>query len=137
MYVGSVCMSNGCIFQAQDTIRNASEDEVDLMAQSLPFSAPVSSNRAAGSIPAPGSSSAAAAAAEHIFAVPVRLFRVSRGLLKASISSCQSACMGRTLDLFHGADMVLTVLDRMEGVASSTLHQTRWVRSSLQYNIDL
>ena len=135
MYVGSVYMSNGCIFQAQDTIRNASEDEVDLMAQSLPFSAPVSSNRAAGSIPAPGSSSAAAA--EHIFAVPVRLFRVSRGLLKASISSCQSACMGRTLDLFHGADMVLTVLDRMEGVASSTLHQTRWVRSSLQYNIDL
>lgn len=122
MYYVYICRLFVC-FQAQDTIRNASEDEVDLMAQSLPFSAPVSSsNRGAGSIPAPGSS---AAAAEHIFAVPVRLFRVSRGLLKASISSCQSACMGRTLDLFHGADMVLTVLDRMEGVASSAIHQTR------------
>jgi hypothetical protein len=52
---------------------------------------------------------------------PVVAFKVSRNLLKESVSYCQPQCMGSTVDLLSQSDLVLSVYDRIEGMSSSNI----------------
>lgn len=51
---------------------------------------------------------------EHL-SFPVRAFELSRDMLRTSLPHCQSAFIGRTLDLLCGSDLVLSVYERVEG----------------------
>ena len=84
-------------------------------------SMPLSSNYSAASVSSAegGAASKDAGTEGHPFSFPLRAFQASRVLLKSAMIGCPSVCIGRTLDLFHGADLVLSVLERVEGVGSS------------------
>lgn len=50
---------------------------------------------------------------------PVSSFALSRDLLKGSVAACPSAHLGGTLDLLCGADLVLSVYERIEGASGA------------------